>query len=50
MFLNIMLGPYKQFLKIKMVDLGLVAEVDFIAMMVNPFLMLRRMDLENNII
>ncbi len=43
-----MLGQYKQSLKIKKVDFGLAAEVDFINTMVNPFLMLQRMGLGNN--
>lgn len=43
-----MLRPYKPFLKIMRVDFGLVAEVDFMDTMENPFLMLQRMDLGNN--
>ena len=43
-----MLWQYKQFLKIRKVDFGLAAEVDFIATMVNPLLMSQRMDLGIN--
>ena len=52
-----MLGQYKQFLKIKKVNFGLAAEVDFIDTMVNPYLpdrqafsTLQKMDLGNNIL
>jgi hypothetical protein len=45
-----LLGQYKQFLKIKKVDFGLVVLVDFIDAVVSPFLMLQRMVLGNSII
>ena len=44
------LGQYKRFMKIKKVDSGLAAAADFIDMMVNPFLMLQKMDLLRKIL
>jgi hypothetical protein len=45
---SLVLEPYKQYLKIKKVDFGLVVEVDFIDSMVNSFLMLLGIGLGNN--